>query len=484
MDRISGGTTGCRVVAMPYPARGHINPMMNVCKLLVSKLMDIINITFIVTEEWLGFIESEPRPPQIQLRSIPNVIPSELVRGSDRPAFVEAIFTKMEGPIEQILEQMQESSLMPVVTAIIADTLLSWAVSIGNRRNIPVVSLWTMSPSVFSVFCHFDLVTQNGHSAVDTSSERGDELIDYIPGISPAIRLADMPRMLHKTRVQVSGRMSEAFAFVHKAQCLIFTSFHELEAQVTETLMAVLPFPVYSVGPSIPHSTTLAGDHEREQTTTITHNNNNMDYYFKWLDSQPKSSVLYVSFGSFYSVSREQMDEILAGLRESGVRYLLVSRGDHASGTVPPDDDDDEMLSSNLVVPWCDQLRVLCHSSVGGFWTHCGWNSTLEGVFAGVPMLTFPLGFDQITDRKLIVDDWKVGMKVMKEVGAERFVRKEEIGMIVKKFMDLDGDDEESKEMRRRAGELKESCRRALAKGGSSDTNLNAFIRDILKCHC
>ncbi|KAI3995507.1 hypothetical protein MKX01_007309 [Papaver californicum] len=148
------------------------------------------------------------------------------------------------------------------------------------------------------------------------------------------------------------------------------------------------------------------------------------------------------------------MQEILAGLRDSGVRYLLISRGDTSriEGTLA----DEEMKSTkSLVVPWCDQLRVLCHSSVGGFWTHCGWNSTLEGVYSGVPMLTFPIFFDQIPNRKLIVDDWKVGKKV---TGADKLVTCDEIAKIVKKFMDLDKDNEEITKMSATANEFKKSC--------------------------
>lgn len=450
----------CHVVAMPYPGRGHVNPMMNLCKLLVSKLGENIKISFVVTEEWFGFIDSNPRPPQIHLRAIPNVIPSELVRALDFSGFVDSVFTNVEAPVEQLMDKLELES---PVTAIIADTYLALAVNVGNRRNIPVVSLWTMSPSVFSVFYHFHLFAQNGHFPVDLS-ERGDEMIDYIPGITPT-RLSDMPTIFDGTGRNVLGRVMEAFELVRKAQCVLFTSFHELEVQVVEALMYVLPLPVYSIGPAIPH------------LPTALDNSNEQDYYLKWLDAQPESSVLYVSLGSFLSVSKEQMEEILDGLRDSGVRYLLISRGDTSGqkGTLS----DEEMKSTNsLVVPWCDQLRVLCHSSVGGFWTHCGWNSTLEGVYSGVPMLTFPIFFDQIPNRKLIVDDWKVGMKV---TGAEKLVTRHEIAKIVEKFMDLDEGNEECKYMRRRSNELKESCRKASAAGGSSDKNLNAFIKTILK---
>lgn len=158
----------CHVVAMPYPGRGHVNPMMNLCKLLVSKLGENIKISFVVTEEWFGFIDSNPRPPQIHLRAIPNVIPSELVRALDFSGFVDSVFTNVEAPVEQLMDKLELES---PVTAIIADTYLALAVNVGNRRNIPVVSLWTMSPSVFSVFYHFHLFAQNGHFPVDLSGK-------------------------------------------------------------------------------------------------------------------------------------------------------------------------------------------------------------------------------------------------------------------------------------------------------------------------
>ncbi|KAF6175181.1 hypothetical protein GIB67_022862, partial [Kingdonia uniflora] len=129
----------------------------------------------------------------------------------------------------------------------------------------------------------------------------------------------------------------------------------------------------------------------------------------------------------------------VAGVRSSGVRYLWIARGDtsqvqEASGEV------------GLVVPWCDQLLLLSHPSIRGFWTHCGWNSIMEGAFVGVPMLTFPIFFDQVLNAKQIMDDWKVGMRA-KESGNETVVKREDIATTLQRFMDLDGN--ESKEMRR-----------------------------------
>ena len=141
-------TTQCHVVAMPYPGRGHINPLMNLCKILASKSKDIL-ITFVVTEEWLGFLGSDRKPDNIRFGSIPNVIPSELVRAADNNSFFEATMTKLEAPFVKLLDQLE-----PPVTVIIHDTVLFWAVGVGNRRNIPVASFWPMSASMFSTIQH------------------------------------------------------------------------------------------------------------------------------------------------------------------------------------------------------------------------------------------------------------------------------------------------------------------------------------------
>nr|CAD1833708.1 unnamed protein product [Ananas comosus var. bracteatus] len=200
--------------------------------------------------------------------------------------------------------------------------------------------------------------------------------------------------------------------------------------------------PLHPIAPSFPHLPT--------NTTT----NNNYDaspqpHYFQWLSSHPPNSILYVSLGSFLPLSKQEVKELALGLKLSGHPFLWSMR---------TEEEDDDVAGvagvgeKGMVVPWCEQSRVLCHPSVGGFLTHCGWNSTLEGLYAGVPMLTYPLG----------------------EVVAE----------LVRKVMDLE--DGESKEMRRRARELKEMCHRALEEEeeeGSSMRSIDAFVNDIVM-HC
>ncbi|KAB2604176.1 UDP-glycosyltransferase 87A1-like [Pyrus ussuriensis x Pyrus communis] len=126
--------------------------------------------------------------------------------------------------------------------------------------------------------------------------------------------------------------------------------------------------------------------------------------------------------GSFLSVSKSQMDEIIAGVKSSGVRVFWVARGGLACGDA--------------------------------------------SVYAGLPILTFVIFWDPIPNGKQIVEDWRIGYRVKKE-GVELVVSCEEIAELVKK--------ERAKQQ--------EVCRGAIANGGSSDRNLDTFIKDISKGH-
>lgn len=134
-------TKSSHVVVVPYPSRGHINPMMNLSKLLVSHNTDIL-VTFVVTQEWLSLIGSGPKPDNIRFGSIPSVVP-ELGRSADNFLnVVEAVMTEMEPPLEQLIDRLR-----PPPTLIIYDAFLFWVVAVGNRRNIPVAAFWTTSTS-------------------------------------------------------------------------------------------------------------------------------------------------------------------------------------------------------------------------------------------------------------------------------------------------------------------------------------------------
>ncbi|XP_019178521.1 PREDICTED: UDP-glycosyltransferase 87A2-like [Ipomoea nil] len=441
----------CHVVAVPYPGRGHVNPMMNLCKLIAVHRPDTV-FTFILTQEWYGFIAADPKPENLRFATVPNVIPSEIGRAKDFAAFFRATQTELEAPVEELLDRLDR----PKPNVIIHDTYLPWVVSLGIRKNIPVASLFTMSAATLSVFLHWDLLVQNGHSHNPNISER----VNYLPGV-PSIEVSDLPTPVHGKGNELVDDVLKVLSMVPKAQYLLFASVYELEAPAIDAIKQSLSsLPIHTIGPAIPYFSAAI-----DKTPS-----NSSDHIIKWLDSQPESSVVYISQGSFLSVSSSQLDEIVAGVHGSGVRFLWVTRAGEESQFRR------ENNAGCLVVRWCNQFEVLRHRAVGGFWSHCGWNSAKEAAFAGVPVLTFPIFWDQTTNSKIIVEDWKMGVKV-KRGDNGGLVGRGEIGGLLKRFMDLEN--AEMKEMRRRAKMVQQICHTSMEKGGSSYVNIDAFIKEI-----
>ncbi|KAL2488182.1 UDP-glycosyltransferase 87A1 [Forsythia ovata] len=448
----------CHVLAMPYPGRGHINPMMNLCKLVAGKSSSIL-ITVVLTEEWLSLIGSEDKPENIRFATVPNVVPSEHGRGADPRGFAMAVWSKMEEPFERLLDELQLSP-----TLVIADSFIPWVADMACRRNIPFASLWPMSATVFSVFYHFDLLVQHGHYPVNLSVN-GDKIVDYIPGLSH-IRVLDLPTIVRSQEDSELFVKATSQAF-HKAQYLIFTSVYELEAEVIDALKAKASFSIYTIGP--------ATTYFKVKDVYSNMSNNISDFnYLKWLNIQPPNSVLFISLGSFLSVSKAQMDEIVAGLCASGTRFLWVARGERPNL-------EESCGEKGLVVPWCDQLSVLCHPSVGGFLSHCGWNSTKEATLAGVPMLTFPILMDQVPNAKMIVEDWQIGWRVKREFEEGNLAKRDEIALLVQRFMNLKSP--ERKQLEEKATKIQQVCEREFADGGSFQDNLDGFTKSILQYH-
>ncbi|XP_047983248.1 UDP-glycosyltransferase 87A1-like [Salvia hispanica] len=443
------------VVVMPYPGRGHINPALSLCTAMADQSSNI-HITVVVTEEWLGLLASEKKPSNVAFAAIPNVVPSEKARGDDLQAFVAAVLTKMQAPFEQLLD----GGSLPPPDFIIGDAFLSWVHEVSTKRNIPSAHMWTMSAAVYTVFYHFDLLVQNGHYPVDLSVN-GEAVVDYIPGLPP-VRVADLPLIIRDQ--ESMPKLIQILPKDSNAKHLIFTSYYHLESQVIDALKHQSSLAIYTVGPVAVYSK-LRDLKTSSGVAAAT------DDYLRWLDHQPPSSVLYISLGSFLHISAAQMDEIAAGLHESGVSFLWVARREAARLQ--------KMCGEKgVLVEWCDQLRVLSHPSVGGFLSHCGWNSTKEALLAGVPVLTFPIIMDQTSDAKAIVQDWKVGWRFLdREFDATNLKKRDEVAGIVKRFMDLES--AQRQELTRNATKLRKICEAEFANGGSHQTNLAHLLKSI-----
>jgi len=243
-----------------------------------------------------------------------------------------------------------------------------------------------------------------------------------------------------------------------------------------DALRSIANVPIYPIGPL-----TKAAEPEVTDTELM-----------EWLDKQPGESVLYVWFGSGGTLSGEQLTELAWGLEMSQQRFVWVVRppvGGHAdasffssgngasNGGVPdflPDGFMDRTRNLGLIVPmWAPQMKILSHPSVGGFLSHCGWNSTLESLVNGVPMIAWPLYAEQRMNATLLTEELGVAVRP-KVLPTKEVVRREEIEEMVRSVMML----ERGKGLRERVKELNVGAEKALSKGGSSYNSLCEMIKD------
>ena len=254
-----------------------------------------------------------------------------------------------------------------------------------------------------------------------------------------------------------------AFEDAKNADFVLCNTVQELELVTISALHAKVPF--YAIGPIFPSGFTksiVATSLWSESDCT------------QWLDKKPHGSVLYVSFGSYAHVKKTDLIEIANGLLLSKVNFLWVLRSDIVSS----DDADplpvgfkEEVGDRAMIIPWCCQNAVLAHPAIGGFLTHCGWNSILESTWCKVPLLCYPLLTDQFTNRKLVVDDWKTGINLSNK----KPITKEEVSDNIHRLMSGESGDQ----YRNQVKEVKKTLENALIPNGSSEKNMDQFIKKL-----
>ncbi|TVU20012.1 hypothetical protein EJB05_36198, partial [Eragrostis curvula] len=239
----------CHILAMPYPARGHVNPMLNLCRLLVARDAGV-SVTVVVTEEWLGLLGSAAAAdlgPRVRFETIPNVIPSEHGRAGNMGEFLDAVYTKMTAPFERLLDRLPP----PAPTAIVADFVLRWVLDVGERRGVPVCVLCILSATTFALRYNFhrlpSVAARGGTIPVADVADGADPSLieNYIPGLK-SIRLSDLGATL--TNEKWLTRILETFACLRRrAHCVILASCHELEGNAIDLLRQDLHCPAYAI---------------------------------------------------------------------------------------------------------------------------------------------------------------------------------------------------------------------------------------------
>ncbi|XP_056167183.1 phloretin 4'-O-glucosyltransferase-like [Syzygium oleosum] len=347
-------------------------------------------------------------------------------------------------------------------------TMLSWVDDVARSLQIKSVLVWIQPATVFDIYYYYF----NGYEDVikNVTSQRGDTTsLIRLPGLPPLTN-RDVPSFLH-----IENRY--AFALPHiqtllenlkegeNPKVVLVNTFDALEL---EALRMIGTLNLVGIGPLVPLDVL-----DSEKSSGSDRFLGSKDYV-EWLNTKEEASVIYVAFGSIARLSKVQKREMARGLLETGRPFLWVMRNS--------DGDDDELFykeeldKRGVIVPWCSQIEVLSHPSIGCFFTHCGWNSTVESLVCGIPMVAFPQWADQMTNAKLVENVWKVGIRVS-EINEEGIIVE---GGEIKKCLELVmGGGERGDEIRRNAKKWKDLAMEASREGGSSDKNLKAFVEEI-----
>ncbi|CAK9138192.1 unnamed protein product [Ilex paraguariensis] len=420
--------TNLSVLMLPWLAHGHISPFLELSKLLAKRNFHVylcstpINLSSIkqrITQEYSLSIETV----ELHLPSSPE-LPPHFHTTNGLPTHLNSTLIKafeMASPaISNIFDTLKPDLL-------IYDFNQPWAAAIASSHSIPAVYFLTTGAAVTSFGLHF--------------TKKAGENFPF-----PKIYFRE-PRTTTKPEVVDSSvndvKLQDLFAESLKRsnKIVLIKSFREIEGNYIDYLPVLTGKKIVPVGPLVPDP--VNQDEHKE--------------IMQWLDKKEEASTVFVSFGSEYFLSKEVMEEVAHGLELSKVNFIWVVRFPMGEKTMVkdalPEGFLDRVGDIGLIVErWAPQANILGHSSTGGFVSHCGWGSTMESMYFGVPIIALPMLVDQPFNAQL-VEEVGVGLEV--ERGKNGKIQREEISKVIRKIVV----DRSGEGIRRKARELKEKVR-------------------------
>ncbi|KAL6135866.1 hypothetical protein ACLB2K_068091 [Fragaria x ananassa] len=439
------GAKKLHAVCVPFPSQGHVNPMMQLAKLLYSRGF---HITIVNTEfNHRRLIRSRGSDSvkgllDFQFATIPDGLPpSDKDATQDVPPLCDSTRKTCRGPFKELVTKLNSSSEVPQVTCIVSDGVTGFGREVAKELGIPEVQSWTASACGFMAYLQYSELVKRGIVPFKDESfmEDGtlDKPVDWIPGMKN-MRLKDIPSFIRVTDVNdvMFDFLGSEAQNCLKSSAIIFNTFDELEHEVLEEISAMFP-SIYTIGPLA-----LLGRHvpENKLVESLSSGLWKEDAKcLKWLDKQKPDSVV-----------------------------PDVVKGD---SVVLPEEFLKEIKNRGYIASWCPQEQVLAHPSVGVFLTNTGWNSTIETISEGVPVICWPFFSEQQTNCRFTCTEWGIGMEVNNDV------KRDEIEELVKEM--LVG--EKGRKMRQKAKEWKKKAIEATDIGGSSYNNFDRLIEQCLQ---
>ncbi|XP_039132273.1 LOW QUALITY PROTEIN: myricetin 3-O-rhamnoside 1,2-glucosyltransferase UGT709G2-like [Dioscorea cayenensis subsp. rotundata] len=467
----SSSSAAAHVLIIPFPAQGHVTPMLSLAKLIS---FSGVFTTFVNTESIHRRLSGSGRIDgrRLRFRAVPDLLTDD--GGNERDFDFPSMFFNLQesmrrGSTETYKKLLTEEFIgeWPPVTCVIADGVLDFAIEVAGEVGIPTLVFRTSSPCCAWTYATIPSLINNGIIPFPEECDM-DEIVKGVEGMEGIMRRRDLPsfmRMVKSTEDNHIKLMNGFNSNLVSGKVIIFNSFDALDPTLLPIMSSYWP-PIFTIGPL--HLLTkfwvknsCSSSLRQEDRTCMT-----------WLDNQPDKSVIYVSFGTVAVMSPEQYIEFWHGLVNSGHRFLWAVREDMVKGKQEMEvtkEMEEETKKRGCMVEWVPQEEVLAHRAVGCFLTHCGWNSTLEGMVAGVPMICWPYFSDQMINSRFVSDVWRIGLD-MKDVCDRNIVER-----MVREVME----GESALELRSSAARMADLARKSIDENGTSRANFESLVSYI-----
>ncbi|XVE80839.1 hypothetical protein DITRI_Ditri15bG0012700 [Diplodiscus trichospermus] len=444
------------VLLVPFPAQGHMNPMLQFSKRLSSKGVKAT----VAVALWVSKSIKPESPASVHIATFSD--------GYDQGGFWEAdspedynnrLATVGSETLAELIVKRKQSS--DPFDCVVYDSHMPWVLEVAKQFGLLAAPLFTQMCTVDYIY----YFVQNGTLCLPISFTPVS-----IPGL-PLLELQDLPSFLCYAEGSYAAFLDivlNQFSNLDKADCILINTFYNLEEEWLDSMSKL--WPLLTIGPSVPSfymDKRILEDRNYglnlfplDSSTSI-----------NWLSSKPAGSVIYVSFGSMACLNMKQMEEVAWGLKQSNYYFLWVVRATEEAKL--PKEFREETGDKGLIVNWSPQLEVLSNEAVGCFLTHCGWNSTMEALSLGVPMVAMPQWTDQMTNAKFVADIWKMGVRV--KADKEGIVCKGEIESCVRQVIE----GERSREMKENVKKWRDLAVEAVSKAGSSDKNIDILVSKL-----
>lgn len=472
-----------RILFFPFLAPGHLIPIADMAALFAARGVKCTILTTPVNAAVIRSAVDRANDAssgtegalaiEITVVPFPNVgLPPGVECGpalssdSDREKFFHGIQLLRE-PFEQFLAGNRPD-------AVVSDSFFDWSLDSAAEHGVPRLAF--LGSSMFARACNDSMLRNN---PVEAAPEDPNAVV-LLPGLPHRIELRRSQMMEPKKMPDRWAYFSRMNAADQRSYGELFNSFSELEPDYLKHYTTTLGRRAWLVGP-----VAFAG---KDLATRGAYNglSPDADGCLRWLDAKPAGSVVYLSFGTLFHLSPPELRELARALDLSGNSFVWVigSAVNEESEWMP--DGFAKLMARGerglIIRGWAPQVLILNHPAVGGFVTHCGWNSILEAVSAGLPMVTLPRFADQFYNEKLVVELLKVGIGVgstdyASKLEARRVIAGEVIAEAIGRVM---GHGEEGEAIRKRAKELGEKATSAVEKGGSSYDDAGRLMDELM----